>query len=254
MTEGVATGIVTPLLSGARRASAFTPLARAWVRPVALAAVAALPTLVAARLLAIDTLLEFTAVGAVWAVVYGAVFWRWGLDDRERGTLWRAFTGGGGAAAGPRRRGLAERAPVDVGGRARHPLDRELTAGAGEPAFAQPLREAVVGQHPRECGCERSGIVGRYEQARLAVDDDLRDRAHPRGHNRQLSQHRLQEHEPNPSQRAGWTSSSARRSQVATSPARPGSRNELPRPSSRPSCSSRSRSGPSPKIRSTASG
>ena len=62
------------------------------MRPVALAAVAALPTLVAARLLAIDTLLEFTAVGAVWAVVYGAVFWRWGLDDRERGTLWRAFS------------------------------------------------------------------------------------------------------------------------------------------------------------------
>ena len=50
--------------------------------------------LVAARALAIDTLLEFTAVGAVWALVYGAVFWRWGLDERERATLLRALAGG----------------------------------------------------------------------------------------------------------------------------------------------------------------
>ena len=67
VTEAIATGIVTPLLIRRETGLPFTPLARAWLRPVALAAVAALPTLVAARLLAIDTLLEFTAVGAVWA-------------------------------------------------------------------------------------------------------------------------------------------------------------------------------------------
>jgi len=94
VTEAVATGIATPLLIRRETGLPFGPLARAWLLPIALAVVAALPTLVASRLLAVDTLLEFTAVGAVWALVYGAIFWRWGLDDRERGTLGRAFAGG----------------------------------------------------------------------------------------------------------------------------------------------------------------
>lgn len=95
VTEAVATAVVTPLLVRRETGLGIGPLARAWLRPIVLAAIAALPTLVAARLLAIDSLLEFTAVAAVWALVYGAVFWRWGLDERERATLQRAFAGGG---------------------------------------------------------------------------------------------------------------------------------------------------------------
>ena len=100
VTEALATGIVTPFL--VRREAGIDPwaLARAWLRPVGLAAVAALPTLVAARLLAIDTLLEFTAVAAVWGVVYALVFWRWGLDRRERDVL-RAALKVRGAAPQP---------------------------------------------------------------------------------------------------------------------------------------------------------
>ena len=94
LTEAVAAAVVTPLLVRRETGVGLAPLARAWLRPIVLAAIAALPTLVAARLLAIDTLLEFTAVGALWALVYGAVFWRWGLDERERATLLRAFAGG----------------------------------------------------------------------------------------------------------------------------------------------------------------
>lgn len=91
LTEALATAVVTPLLVRRETGVGLRPLARAWLRPVALAAAAALPTLGAARFLAIDTLFEFTAVAAVWAAVYGAVFWRWGLDERERATLRRAF-------------------------------------------------------------------------------------------------------------------------------------------------------------------
>jgi O-antigen/teichoic acid export membrane protein len=95
LTEAAATGIVTPLLVRRETGIAPWPLARAWLRPILLAAVAALPTLVAARLLAIDSLIEFTAVAGVWAIVYGAVFWRWGLEERERGVLRGALKGGG---------------------------------------------------------------------------------------------------------------------------------------------------------------
>lgn len=94
VTEAVATVVVTPLLVWRETGVDPGRLALAWLRPIALAAAAALPTLVAARLLAIDSLLEFTAVAGVWAIVYGAVSWRWGLDERERGVLRRALKGG----------------------------------------------------------------------------------------------------------------------------------------------------------------
>lgn len=94
LTEAVAAAVVTPLLVRRETGLGVGTLARAWLRPVLLAAVVALPTLGAARLLAIDTLLEFSAVAGVWAVAYGGVFWLWGLDERERGTLRRAFSGG----------------------------------------------------------------------------------------------------------------------------------------------------------------
>jgi len=94
VTEAAASAVVTPLLVRRETGLPIGPLALAWLRPIVLAAVAAMPTLVAARLLAIDTLLEFTAVAAVWALAYAAVFWRWGFDERERGTLLRAFSSG----------------------------------------------------------------------------------------------------------------------------------------------------------------
>jgi len=98
LTEAVATGIVTPLLVRRETGVGVGALVRAWLVPIVLAGIVALPTLVAARLLAIDTLLEFTAVGAVWALVYAGSFWRWGLDERERGTLKRAFVARGARA------------------------------------------------------------------------------------------------------------------------------------------------------------
>lgn len=98
LTEAVATGIVTPVLVRRETGLGVGALVHAWLVPVAIAAVAALPTLVAARLLAIDTLLEFAAVGAVWALVYASCFWRWGLDERERGTLRRTLWARGATA------------------------------------------------------------------------------------------------------------------------------------------------------------
>src|SRR5439155_24366816 len=59
---------------------------------------------------------------------------------------------------------------------------------------------------------------------------------------------------PKPSQRAGWTSSDARRSHAATSGTRPGSHTRSATPSSAASASSRARSGPSPSTTSQAPG
>lgn len=99
VTEAVATVLVTPLLVRRETGLGLGPLARAWLRPVVLAAAAGLPTLGAARALPVDTLVEFTGVAAAWAVLYGAVFWRWGLDGRERATLRRAFARGSATPA-----------------------------------------------------------------------------------------------------------------------------------------------------------
>jgi O-antigen/teichoic acid export membrane protein len=93
-TEAVSTAVVMPLL--VRRASGsaigFRDLALAWLRPIALAAGAALPTLVVlGRLVDSHRLGVFVAVGACWALAFGAVMWRYGLEPDERETLANAL-------------------------------------------------------------------------------------------------------------------------------------------------------------------
>jgi O-antigen/teichoic acid export membrane protein len=94
LTEALASAVVTPFLVRRQSGLSLGSLAGAWLRPLVLAAVAAAPTLVAARLLAVDTLLEFAAVAVVWGAAYAGIFWRFGLTPTERGTLRRALTRG----------------------------------------------------------------------------------------------------------------------------------------------------------------
>lgn len=84
VVEGIGAMLVLPLL--ARRAGVpLRGLYAAWAGPVAAGAIAAVPTLVLARLLTDnDSLLGLAAVGAVWAPVFGAVAWRVGLTASER--------------------------------------------------------------------------------------------------------------------------------------------------------------------------
>ena len=67
-----------------------------------------------------------------------------------------------------------------------------------------------------------AGSSGGDEQPRLAVDDDLGNRADPLATTGFAASIASSSARPNPSQRAGWTSSSARRYHAATSPTRPG--------------------------------
>ena len=58
---------------------------RAWLAPVLVGLVAALPTLVLARVVTdTDSLLVLAAVGAAWAALFGAVAWRVALTPGER--------------------------------------------------------------------------------------------------------------------------------------------------------------------------
>ena len=206
VTEAVATAVVTPLLVRRETGVALAPLARAWLRPIVLAAIAALPTLVAARLLAIDTLLEFTAVGAVWAVVYAAVFWRWGLDERERATLLRAFAGGR-----PTQPALAEMSNPEPGGTPRSsPSSSVRRRSRVAPVPAPPRRACLancgIAQHPLERRGQRCGVVGRNQQARSSPSATISGIAltfvATTGNDASIASSSTS---PKPSQRAGWT-------------------------------------------------
>jgi hypothetical protein len=73
-------------------------LAAAWLRPVGLGFLAAVPTLIAlGRLLEIDTLVSFVGVGLCWLALYSALVWRFAMRDPERRTISDAF--GRGSAA-----------------------------------------------------------------------------------------------------------------------------------------------------------
>ncbi|MBA2476844.1 MAG: oligosaccharide flippase family protein [Actinobacteria bacterium] len=85
LTEGFAATVVLPLLARRETGLEIRPLVLAWLRPAALAAAAALPTLVVlGRAIEVDTLLEFGAVGVCWALLFGLVTWLFGLEDDER--------------------------------------------------------------------------------------------------------------------------------------------------------------------------
>ena len=72
--------------------------------------------------------------------------------------------------------------------------------------------------------CERRGILRRHEQPRLAVGHDLGIELTAVATTGRAHSIASSSASPNPSQRAGWTTTFARRSHQATSPTRPGSR------------------------------
>ena len=84
VAEAVSAIVVLPLLAR-QLGIAWGGLFAAWTRPVAAGVIAALPTLVLARV-ATDTssLIVLAAVGIVWAVAFAAVAWRLALTGDER--------------------------------------------------------------------------------------------------------------------------------------------------------------------------
>ena len=95
VTEALSVLIVMPYLLRRESTASLSDLATAWLSPVALGALAALPTLVlAGQVLAIDTLLEFIAVGLVWLALYSALVWRFVTHDPERRMLTASFRRG----------------------------------------------------------------------------------------------------------------------------------------------------------------
>jgi hypothetical protein len=56
-----------------------------WAQPIAVGAVAAVPTLLVARYVtSTDSLLVLAVVGAAWAAVFGAIAWHLALTPSER--------------------------------------------------------------------------------------------------------------------------------------------------------------------------
>jgi O-antigen/teichoic acid export membrane protein len=98
ITEALSAVVVLPYLLRRESSASAPALAAAWLRPVGLGRVAAVPTLIAlGRLLEVDTLAAFVGVGLCWLVLYGALVWRFALRDQERRTIGDAF--GRGSAA-----------------------------------------------------------------------------------------------------------------------------------------------------------
>jgi O-antigen/teichoic acid export membrane protein len=95
VTEAFSVLLVMPYLLRRESTASLSDLATAWLSPVGLGALAALPTLVlAGQVLDIDTLLEFIAVGLVWLAVYSALVWRFVTHDPERRMLTESFRRG----------------------------------------------------------------------------------------------------------------------------------------------------------------
>jgi O-antigen/teichoic acid export membrane protein len=98
ITEAVSAVVVLPYLLRRESSASAAVLAAAWLRPVLLGAVAALPTLIAlGRLIEIDNLVEFTGVGVCWLALYSALVWRFVMHDPERRTISDAFGRGSSA-------------------------------------------------------------------------------------------------------------------------------------------------------------
>ena len=75
-------------------------LATAWLRPVGLGALAAIPTLLLlGRVFEIDTLVGFVGVGLCWLVLYSALVWRFAMREPERRTIGDAFGRGSAVVA-----------------------------------------------------------------------------------------------------------------------------------------------------------
>jgi O-antigen/teichoic acid export membrane protein len=101
VTEALSVTVVLPYLVRRGSPASLPALAAAWLRPVGLGVLAAVPTLLAlGRLLDIETLVEFVGVGMCWLVLYSALVWRFAMGDPERRTITEAFgRGSSGVAA-----------------------------------------------------------------------------------------------------------------------------------------------------------
>ena len=100
VTEALSVTVVLPYLLRRELSASLPALAVAWLRPVGLGALAAIPTLLlVGRLFDVDTLLEFVGVGLCWLVVYSALVWRFALREPERRTITEAFGRGSTAVA-----------------------------------------------------------------------------------------------------------------------------------------------------------
>ena len=100
VTEALSATVVLPYLL--RRESSASPqaLATAWLRPVWLGALAAIPTLlVLGRVVEVDTLVGFVGVGLCWVVLYSALVWRFVMREPERRTIGDAFGRGSAVVA-----------------------------------------------------------------------------------------------------------------------------------------------------------
>jgi O-antigen/teichoic acid export membrane protein len=92
VTESLFATLVLPRLIRRDSAVSLAALARAWLRPVALGALGAVPILVlVGRVLDEGSLLQFVAVGVAWLGVYGALVWRFAMQEPERRTMGDAF-------------------------------------------------------------------------------------------------------------------------------------------------------------------
>ena len=81
---------IVPVLVAPAASLRVGSFARAALRPIVPAAVAALVVLVAvARLTEPDTLLELLPLGLAWALLCGFALWRYGFDESERATIGR---------------------------------------------------------------------------------------------------------------------------------------------------------------------
>lgn len=99
VTEALFAVLVLPYLLRRDSAAPLAALAGAWLRPVVLGALAAVPTLVVVgRLLDEESLVQFVAVGLLWLAVYGALIWRFSMREPERRTIADAFGRGSGRA------------------------------------------------------------------------------------------------------------------------------------------------------------
>ena len=100
VTEAASVTVVLPYLLRRESAVSLRGLALAGARPIALGALAAIPTLLVAGLLFdIDTLVEFAGVGLCWLVLYSALVWRFAMHEPERRTISEAFGRGSTAVA-----------------------------------------------------------------------------------------------------------------------------------------------------------
>lgn len=92
ITEAVSTAFVIPYLLRRESTVSLRPLGAAWLRPILVGAVAALPTLVLlGAAIDVDTLVEFVGVGLCWFTLYGALVWWFVMRAQERRTIREAF-------------------------------------------------------------------------------------------------------------------------------------------------------------------